>query len=308
MRWAVSLDFVRTSFSAVLKTSDNAGLVNLQSRNPLEGKKRNEQLTQHSTQRMPATVSQETELPSLKPEALWSLTKKIEVNLKKAPVERASKTPQLKPPKARKTKDSNSRPTELSEAKVKTTAKSRNGGVTQSAPKLPLPVPQRPEGKKRFRDGQIKGPDNSRSEVNKIKVTGRESSKASRHNLNIEEEILALGGTKDDYQLIADALSDSEIEGNDMDIHSVPLDDMQRELLRLVKELGVEKAHAQEQGDPQGEEQDDSFEDGDRDSNPLNVPPRINGNGEKSTLQLTGATGKGSSYIVCPFHMLHQVH
>lgn len=75
----------------------------------------------------------------------------------------------------------------------------------------------------------------------------------SGENLDVEAEILALGGTKEDYELIANAPSDSEYENNESKPGSSK--SLQQELRKMVKDLDLENAandaihHANSAGD-----------------------------------------------------------
>ena len=86
---------------------------------------------------------------------------------------------------------------------------------------------------KRTRDGQHKVSTNSQIV---------EQDNASFGDL--EKEILALGGSKEDYDLIIGVPSDSEYE--DHESRGVSEKSLPKDLRRLVKELGIEKAAAQE--------------------------------------------------------------
>lgn len=85
---------------------------------------------------------------------------------------------------------------------------------------------------KRTRDGQNKVSSNSQ--------TIKEDDAA---HADLEKEILALGGSKEDYDLIIGAPSDSEYE--DLKSQKVFEKSLPKALKRLVKELGIEKAAAQ---------------------------------------------------------------
>lgn len=61
---------------------------------------------------------------------------------------------------------------------------------------------------------------------------------------DLEKEILVLGGSKEDYDLITGVPSDSEYEDHDVKGLSGKL--LQKDLKRLAKELGIEKAATQE--------------------------------------------------------------
>ncbi|KAL8793535.1 MAG: hypothetical protein Q9195_003908 [Heterodermia aff. obscurata] len=100
---------------------------------------------------------------------------------------------------------------------------------------------------KRMRDGQHKL--SSKSQV----VTQDDAAL-----VDLEKEILALGGSKEDYDLIMEVPSDSEyevLESAELSEKSLPKD-----LRRLVKELGIEKAAAQNPVDdiPSSQESEDA--------------------------------------------------
>lgn len=87
---------------------------------------------------------------------------------------------------------------------------------------------------KRFRDGQAK----SSSKVESIKSNG-----APKDPPDIEAEVLALGGSRDDYKLIADVPSDSELE--DFGELGESTNALSTDLRRMVQELGIAKYAAQ---------------------------------------------------------------
>ena len=65
---------------------------------------------------------------------------------------------------------------------------------------------------------------------------------------DLESEILALGGSKEDYELITGDPSDSEYENNETAKESGR--SLQKHLKKLVKELGIAKAAAQDSAHP----------------------------------------------------------
>lgn len=86
---------------------------------------------------------------------------------------------------------------------------------------------------KRTRDGQ-----------HKVSSNGQIVKEDDAALADLEKEILALGGSKEDYDLVTGAPSDSEYE--DLESREVSEKSLQKDLRRLVKELGIEKAAAQE--------------------------------------------------------------
>ena len=89
---------------------------------------------------------------------------------------------------------------------------------------------------KRTRDGQHKVSSNSQAVKQDDAALG-----------DLEKEILALGGSKEDYDLIIEAPSESEYE--DHGIQELSEKSLPKDLRKLVKELGIEKAAAQGLGE-----------------------------------------------------------
>ena len=88
---------------------------------------------------------------------------------------------------------------------------------------------------KRLRDGQTK-----------ISTKDQGNVQNGVLDADLEKEIIALGGSKEDYDLITGAPSDSEYE--DVESKKISEKALQKDLKRLVQELGIEKAAAQELG------------------------------------------------------------
>lgn len=83
---------------------------------------------------------------------------------------------------------------------------------------------------KRSRDGQVKDP----RKMESMKHNGAEGKPA-----DIRAEILALGGSTEDYELVADAPSDSEMEDNEPT--KAPAKALRNDLRKMVQELGIDK-------------------------------------------------------------------
>ena len=88
---------------------------------------------------------------------------------------------------------------------------------------------------KRLRNGQQKGSD---------RAIGDGSNSTDPVSLSLEAEIIALGGTREDYELIAHALSDSEYEDNKSRL--TPAKSLQKELRRLLQDHDSEKIAPQD--------------------------------------------------------------
>lgn len=243
--------------------------------------------------------TQEVDLPDLNPDSLLSLTEKIQNNLKKVPNVKTRKAPVIKTNNGRIRTPRSLEVVELpaKSAKLPTVVEGRSNGNAKSAGSKSVHVPKPQQGKKRLRDGNVKGLSNNRSDVNSVKL-GAKANKASTESFNIEEEILALGGTMDDYELVAGALSESEIEGHEPDQMKVSRDSLQKDLAFLVKRLGVEKVQGKETEGYSDSEVDAESIDNSLVTTVHKVPPPVVQNGEKSTVQSTKPTGKSSPQLV----------
>ncbi len=249
---------------------------------------------------VPSVSTEENELPNLNSDTLLNLTEKIRNNLKKTPTERTRTAPVVKSNNGRQKDGQSSQKLELQvkPARPPTIVEGRSNGKTKLVGKKPLQIPKPQLGKKRLRDGQVKGLSHSRSDVNSVKL-GVKAAKTPKESFNIEEEILALGGTKDDYELIEGALSDSEIESNEVDPTKASRSDLQKDLARLVKELGVEKAHVEEAKRYSSQDLAEDYAEGDHVSSSTDVPALIPKNEERLTTLSTKASGRGLNHLVC---------
>ncbi|KAL9595138.1 MAG: hypothetical protein Q9219_006626 [cf. Caloplaca sp. 3 TL-2023] len=172
----------------------------------------------------------------LKPDAISSLTKKIETNLKKS-------QPGKLPPKAKRISEAGKR----GRVPEKTGKSSEPNGQQHPVPtfkqdaKTPAPGPK-PQGKKRSRDGKVKDQTQSKSELNDAPPKSKTEKQDGLDRARLEQEILALGGNKDDLKLIEGADSGSEYEGGIAGPEKPARKGLKKELLQLVQELGIENA------------------------------------------------------------------
>ena len=194
--------------------------------------------------------STEHQIPDFNPDTLRSLTEQIASNLKSQ-----GKRPILKHTAARsKTKSLNANK-ELGEHAIKTplSPSAVSNGITAKGNQEPTVALKPSQAKKRSRDGRIK----ERSDGTKGKIVGPrkpETSKlqASKKKIgsdidnNIDEEIRALGGTKEDVELIANLMSGSEIDDEDAGPSKELGDGLEKEVLQLVRQLGVDRVSQKE--------------------------------------------------------------
>lgn len=167
-------------------------------------------------------------LPEFKSDALISLAKKIHESFGKHGLE-SKKNVKRKITK-RKEKDEKKVPLE-----PPTSSDVVNPTSTEK-----VDSSEKGQGKKRLRNGQVKK-DESKHNAALKKAQSREillkSGKDGESRLR--DDILALGGTEEDFRLIQDAGSDSEIEGTtNQNLDSNP-DGLKSDLLRLVNNPGA---------------------------------------------------------------------
>ena len=178
---------------------------------------------------------EDSKLPSFDENALSVLTAKIERGLDK---------------KQPDTKDG------------KTSSKSLDHG--RSKPALPAKS-SGPKSKSKATPPASRGV--KRDASGNAKFTGNRSERAEGAEENTREtllqEILALGGTADDLDLVADAPSDEDGEYET----NIPVDkSLQRDLARFAEELGIEKSSEKEQREESGDDVEDGWEASELDS------------------------------------------
>ena len=172
------------------------------------------------------TRKMEVQLPQFDPSTLLHLTKTIEGNLKK-PIGKPPKIP--RPPRAKQEQ----RPVTADQRSKKVSSvgvKSSWGSKKQDAGEK-----KRPDGGKNQRSVAV------RSSVNTIKLGSRPGNHTSVSRSRLEEEVLALGGEKDDFELIADLGSESEMEERTAPASNRLQQGLKRDLHRLVMDLGISR-------------------------------------------------------------------
>ena len=170
----------------------------------------------------------DTDLPKFKPDALTSLAKKIHESLGKHGLE-SKKNVKRKTTKGK----------EKGEKKVPLKPPTSGNVVTPNSTEK-VDSSEKGQGKKRLRNGQVKR-DESKHNAAPKKAQRREivSKPGKDGDSKLRDDILALGGTEEDYRLIQDAGSDSEIEGTtNRNLDSNP-DRLKNDLLRLASKSGA---------------------------------------------------------------------
>lgn len=204
-----------------------------------------------------ASDSTTTQVPDFNQDALRSLTEKIEDNLKSQGRGAISKDAPAKPktttPKVKKKNGGNTTKTPVSISAVNISS----NDTTAMGKQKPAVALRTTQGKKRLRDGRVKEERNRTigDDVNTIKLGSRNTKIVSNENTDIDEEMVALGGTKEDVDLIADVMSDSEMEGEAAGPPEKLADGFEKEILQMVRQLGVDRVGMRElMADPESEE------------------------------------------------------
>lgn len=226
----------------------------------------------------------ESQFPVLKPATILHLKNQIEGNLKKPTV----KLPAVpRPHKAKREKKAIS-------------ADPQPGKFSFGAVK-PSPVVKRPATGKRKRpdNGPLKGSKDITSGVNSIKLGSRSANNDSVTKSRLEEEILALGGEREDIDLILGAGSESEMEEIAAPVTSGLQKDFQKDLRRFVTDLGIR--------DVENKELSSFSEVGEPEYVNMDFPPTVLHEHRNSSTKLPAekqspnSTAKASHRLVKPF-------
>ncbi|KAL9028944.1 MAG: hypothetical protein Q9196_002750 [Gyalolechia fulgens] len=223
----------------------------------------------------------------LKPDTVSLLTKTIAANLRNT--QNAKLPPKKKNPLVSK---DYGRPQKKTEGKT-SKPKHQQGEVPSSTKPTGAADPDsKPRGKKRSRDGQVKGSVDTNRPINTPKVK-KSRNEDSVDPSRFEQEILALGGTADDLKLIGDVASESEFEGGTSGFDKPAAKGLKKDLLSLVQELGIEKV-SQEVDEDSESDQDgiDHYHDIQKPSVNRTEPPRK----ETNTLQPKQSRKSDSQY------------
>ena len=197
--------------------------------------------------------STENQIPDFNTDTLRNLTEQIASNFKRQGNQ--GKGPILKDTTARlKTRPSNAKK-ELGEHAIKTpvSTSSASNGIPAKGNQKPTVALKPSQAKKRSRDGRIKersggmeGEDVGPSKPEASKPQNSKRILGSEINNNIDEEIRALGGTKEDVDLVANLMSGSEIEDEEARPSKELGDGLEKEVLQLIRQLGVDRVSQKE--------------------------------------------------------------
>ncbi len=238
-----------------------------------------------------------SQVPDFKPDALRSLTERIESNLinrgKGAISKNAAPRSKANTPNAKKKRGEYAVKAPVSMSTVQATSK----GSTPIGNQKPTKALKMSQGKKRLRDGRIKGESDgkNRDNVNAVKL-GTRNRKAGLDTVNkLEDEMKALGGTKEDVDLIADIASESDMEGGEPESSKNLGNGLEKEIEQLVRQLGVDRVAKNElMADSEPEEVEEPVENWNSDMTYSNTE-MISG---KPALETTASIGKGQRSLV----------
>ncbi|KAL8766349.1 MAG: hypothetical protein Q9209_006876 [Squamulea sp. 1 TL-2023] len=189
----------------------------------------------------------------LKPETVSSLASKIEANFKNHKYERVPQKKQEASSTKRKTASESGMNGRIPVPKTgpKTNGTPRKAGSSEV--RKPNLGPEA-RGKKRLRDGQLKDPSDRELRTNGTFTTQENGQNTIGAQAILEQEILALGGSKEDLELIKGDASDSEIEANASTSKDPASKALKKELLRFVQDLGITEALQEDQADSESGE------------------------------------------------------
>ena len=187
----------------------------------------------------------EHDMPALNADALQSLKQNIENKFKQTT--KPSSKPETPKPGKEKTKKSREDKKALEARNTKASTKipapeqiAQASTGSQAKPKAtPIAIQSQKSSKKRLRNGEIKQftpGQKGKGDVNSTNLGQRKVNEKGSSDSDLRKEIRALGGSDEDYDLVADVQSDSEFEGQD---HKGSDKKLEKELQQFVQGLGI---------------------------------------------------------------------
>ncbi|KAL8785218.1 MAG: hypothetical protein Q9213_003487 [Squamulea squamosa] len=167
----------------------------------------------------------------LKPDIVSSLASRIETNIKN---HKHGKVPQEKQEMSSTKRKTTSIPVPKTGTKPTGTPRKAGGNEVRKPDSG-----SEARGMKRLRDGQVKDASDRKLRTNGILTTQANDKNTSGGQPILEQEILALGGSKEDLELIKGDASDSEVEGGASTSKDPVSKALKKELLRFVQDLGI---------------------------------------------------------------------
>ena len=246
-------------------------------------------------------------IPDFSPESLRSLTDQIESNLKSQGKRAISNDtparPKTKALNVEKTRGDHAAKSPVSAPAVQTAS---NGGTAIGKQK-PTVASKPSQAKKRLRDGRIKeesdGTKGSNTCTRKLEISKRKI--GLDEDNSFDKEMRALGGTEEDVDLIANIVSESEMEDEEVRLSNNPGDGLGKEILQLVRQLGVDKVAKETLMADFAPEVADEAQDPKESRNSDMTPSNNETLGTKLVLQNATSVGRSQRSLVskqqCPF-------
>ena len=243
---------------------------------------------------------QASQLPHINSDTLERLTKKIANNIKKPENGTVSKTPSAGPKKNKLKRIGSKRELSNKAKAPKPVPAVQNNGTSPATKAIETaPRSKSGQGKKRLRDGRVKATGSVRkgNDVNNIKLGVRPEKTHLPVRSKIEDDIEALGGTKGDLELIADVPSDSEMEGDTTGFDGASGGSLTKELQKLVRQLGVDKAAQKEILKASSSEEEDNLQSKEMQARNGKVPGLQEANGIDVNVQASKPSRKGQASL-----------
>lgn len=239
-------------------------------------------------------------IPDLSPKSLRSLTDRIESNLTsqgiRADLNDTVARPKAKTPIVEKNSGDHAAKSPISAPAIQTVSY----GSTAIGKQRPTGALKPRQGKKRLRDGRIKeesdGTKGSNTSAGKVETSKRTI--GSDKDNSLDKEIRALGGTKDDFDLIANIVSESEMEDEEVRPINNSGNVLQKEILQLVRHLGVDKVAKEELMADSAPEVADEFQELEENRNPDMTPSNKELHDIKLVLQNATSVGRSQRTVV----------
>ena len=242
----------------------------------------------------------EIRVPDFNSDTLRSLTETIDSNLKDQGKRAISKDTAAKS-KSKTLNAKRKRREDVARPPVsKSTVHVASNGSKTTLKQKPTVALKTSQGRKRLRGGRIKGESDERKgdyiSISKLRTSNRGF--GSGNDNNIHEEIRALGGTEEDVELIANVISESEIEEEEARPSKDLENCVEEEMLQLVRQLGVDRVAKKELMVDSELEDADEVEEMEENWNPDITPPNRESVGVDLALQNAITVGRGQQSLV----------
>ena len=205
----------------------------------------------------------ENQYPDFNPPLLRSLTENVESNLKNQRNGPISKDAAVRPKSNTSSTKKKSGERLVMVPVSSFTVRATDNGSTPAQKRKPTVVLKMSQGKKRLRDGHVKDEsDRTKGKyVNKIRIGTSTRKNVSENSDKFNQDVRALGGTREDVDLTANIISESEMEGEAVKMNKNQENGLETEILQLIQQIGVDRLAKQDLlADSESEEADKAAE------------------------------------------------